>query len=193
MGLRIFIWEFPKKNISALLQPGYVYPIFQKWLVKLHSQLIGTLCFLFFPWKPKVCVKAIFGTFCHFFHGCKIIFTHVFLTFFTGSPGFSRTRSTIFSRGWFFFSRAEKWKISRVGILFSRTEIGLSPMVAGDLDFILSWVGTLILKYYQLVQDAVFRVGFWLFLILYSTRWKNFEITLESWPLLEGDFGFNLS
>ena len=95
-------------------------------------------CYFFSPWKPKVCVKAIFGTFCHFFHGCKIIFTHAFLTFFTGSPDFSRTRSKIFSRVGIFFSRAEKWKFSRVGILFSRTEIGLSPMVEDDLDFDLS-------------------------------------------------------
>ena len=52
----------------------------------------------------------------------------------------------------------------------------------------------MILKYYQfIVQNAVHRGGFQLFWILCSPRWENFEITLESWPLLEGDFGLNLS
>ena len=33
-------------------------------------------------------------------------------------------------------------------------------------------------------------IAFW---ILCSPRWEHYEITLESFPLLEGDFGFNLS
>ena len=67
-------------------------------------------------------------------------------------------------------------------------------MVEGDLDFDLSQDGTLILKYYQVnVQNAVLRTGFQIFWILCSPRLENFEITLESWPLFEGDFDFNLS
>ena len=80
--------------------------------------------FFFSPWKPKVFVKAIFGTFCHFFHGCKIIFTRAFLTF---SSGFCTDMFNDFFMSMIFFPRAEKWKFSRVSFVFTNWNLELPP------------------------------------------------------------------
>ena len=115
----------------------------------------------FFPVKTKSRRESHFWHFLQFFSRVQNHFHARIFDIFHGQSGLFTDTFKDFFTGMNFFSRAEKCKFSRVGILFSRTEIGLSPMVEGDLDFDLSWVGTLILKYYQLnVQDAVFRVCF---------------------------------
>ena len=78
----------------------------------------------FSPWKSKVPVKALFCSFCDFFHGWNFIFTPTFLNIFTGSPGFSRAVFDKFSRVDFLFSRAECWEFSREGIFFHGLNFG---------------------------------------------------------------------
>jgi len=96
------LWKFGI-NICLLNLNGHIWTYthlqYAHFLVIYKNMPICRV--FFFPWKSKVPVKAIFGSFWVFFTDGNFFYAH----FFTHSLGFSRTLFVIFSRVWFLFSR----------------------------------------------------------------------------------------